>query len=133
MTHEMGTSDVDAYTLLRSMPESQQRAVRDAWRNPEPAASDGISAAVAINRATRQRRVLLFWAVGWSIMDLLAFMTSGAVRGVQVAGYTIVAGVSWVLWSRCQRNIDRLSSSADPVAASERAQTLRAERSRPAT
>lgn len=131
---DVATSDVDASTLLRAMPERDQAIVRDAWRNAEPASTDGITAAVAINRIGKQRRFLWIMTVGWSLLAVLSILNVGTgslPRTVVSLGATaLAAGIAaWTAFAlvRSRRQLDLLASVADPDAAAERARSLRAE------
>lgn len=122
------TSDVDAYTLLKAMPEQDRAAVRDAWWDAGPAASDGVTAAVAVNRAAKQVRFLIALGAGASIYTVLTLATlSGSIW--KVAPLVVAAtGAAWAWYAvaRSRRNMGRLATVADPEAAATRARDLRA-------
>lgn len=124
------TSDVDASTLLRAMPERDRAIVRDAWRDAEPASTDGVTAAVAINRIGKQQRFLWVMAIGWSIFALLSISTMGTGSiPLTVAAAALAAGIAtwaWFALVRSRRQVGRLEPMADPGAAAERARSLRA-------
>lgn len=130
------TSDVDTATLLRAMPERDQAIVRDAWRHAEPASTDGVTAAVAINRIRKQRRFLWVMAMGWSAFALLSVATLGTDSVPRMvatlAAAALAAGIAawaWFALVRSRRNLSRLEQVADPDAAAERARGLRSGRS----